>query len=306
MLSKILFSLLLLTISNTSFGQESTDDPVVYSGPKYSKIKNLSDSEVERQFAEFTGTKDSWRTASVWFHRAKNLMSFRNKPTVSAESLNLSYIHDADTNALKQYVIVSQSSRYPEIRGVVATIRGDKYLVRKTFQYTKNHDSRSLLYFFKTLDAGDTGIELKKFNEFPLAFELLARDISVAAERAKALSLPMVLEFESSSLGVQAPITRLLYHAIADDRSNILKMELTPDGGRLISIDSLHAENISKLVDQFSKQFSRKVRGLRDAMFKEPNAQRLLLALLRKGEGLPNFSVVNESSNQCKGLFKKD
>ena len=242
--------------------------------PKYSQIKKLSNHEVETQLEEFVGTKDTWRYNTSLFDKLKIFLPFKKKTTIDEDRINLSYIHARkNPQSLQQLVLASQNSQHEQIRGIVVTVLGDKALVLDNYINTPGYDLRSLLYFFKTLDIGDTGLETKKFNEFSLAFDSLAYNIKRAYQKSAALSLPMVLEFESSALTSKSPLTKLLFNTIINDRSQVLKVEITPDGGRIVSIHPFYARDIAKSMDLFANQFSKKVRTLRGSLFRDPEAK---------------------------------
>jgi hypothetical protein len=286
---------ILITLIFTILGTSTVYAITAPETPKYSDIKKLSNGEMEEQFKEFIGTKDTWRTNLSLLARVKNFIPFQKKTTLDEDRINLSYIHARkNPNSLQQFVLASESSQYPQIKGVVATIRGDKAIVRDIYMQTRTYNLPSLLYFYKTLKAGDTGLETKKFQEYSLAFERLALDIDRAYKNAVSLSLPMVLEFESSALIPESPITRSLFNTIVDDRSHVLKVEFTPDGGRLVSIHPFYAKEVEDNFDLLADQFSKKVKTLRGNLFKDPEAKQRLIDLLTRGQGLSGLLYTDE------------
>jgi hypothetical protein len=287
-------------------------------GPKYSQVKRLSPYEVAQQLREFTGTPDTWRYNTTLLERLKSYLPFKMKTTMDEERINLSYIHSRkNPQSLQQLVMASQNSQFDLIRGIVVNIQGDKAITRDSFAVTPGQDLKSLLFFYKTLEAGDTGLETKKFQDFSLAFENLAFRIKNGYENAVKLSLPMILEFESSALSSKSPITRLLYTTIVDDKSHVLKVEPTPDGGRLVSIHPFYAAEVAQNVELFADQFSKKVKTLRGNLFKDPEAKQRLMELLRDGKGLSGVLYTDErilelvlqekkkvGQNTCAKLFR--
>ena len=278
----------------------------LHSEPKYSDIKNLTDAEVSAELERYIGRTDTWRRESAIAKAVRNLNPFRKKLGVQDEKLNLSYLHSRKTEtSLQQYVTAATQSNHPEIREMIATIQGDKRLVLKSFMNTAKYDLRSLLHFFRTIEYGDTGLETKKFNEYTLAFENMAYDIKRAYIRASALNMPLILEFESSSLMKQSPLTKLLFNTIIRDTSRVLKVESTPSGGRIVSIHPFYAKSIVEGIDLFTDQFSKKVKSLRSRVFTDPDAKQRLVDLLRSAEGFSGVLYTDEKIKELELSAKR-
>jgi hypothetical protein len=267
-------------------------------GPLYSQTKKLSNTEIESQLREYTGTPDTWKSRTTLLTKIKSLLP--RKKTSEAEDRKILSLLQAGKNpdALQQTVIYSQNSDHKNIRGIFVSIQGDKALARKTYMSRQSRSLVSLLHFFKTLKFGDTGNETAKFYDFALAFNQLATAIDLAYQRSSALGLPMLLEFESSAVMRESPITSLLFQTLTNDPTQILKIETTPDKGRLVSLHPYYAKEFADNVDLFSEQFYKKVKTLRAGMFKDPEIKHRLIKLLKYGEGLSE-----ESIHSCSKLF---
>jgi hypothetical protein len=274
--------------------------------PNYSRIKRLPPAEMQKQLEVFTGTEDTWKKNTTLLNKIRNWIPYKKKTTVEEERLALSYIHARkNPRALQQLVLAIQNSQHPEIRGLMTVIRGDKALVKDSYVSPQGYDLPSLLYFFKSLEYGDTGLETKKFHAFSFAFDRLAQDVDRAFENSAALSFPMILEFESSALLRMSPITRILYIAITNDPALTLKTEVTPDGGRIISIHPFYARIVARNLDLFADQFSKKVKTLRGRLFRDPDAKQRLIDLLKYGEGLSGIFYTDERIQELSNLERR-
>lgn len=293
----ILPAILFLFLAVTSYATENKTVPNnQMKEPKYSEIKKMSHSEITQALKEYIGTEDTWRNRSPLINKIKNFFFLKKKIPLKEEAKSLSYIYARKTQTpLTQYVLTAQRSRHPEIRSTVVTIQGEKKLALDSYVgFPKNHELGSMLYFFKTLDYGDTGFENKKFIEFVFGFEKLSRSISTAYVASKELNMPMVLEFESSALIMQSPLTRLFYNALINHPEQLLKVEATPDNGRLISIHPFYAKKIAANVHLFSEMFQKRVQFARNKMLSDKAVRQSLVDLIRYGEGMSGMFYTDE------------
>jgi hypothetical protein len=256
----------------------------------------MSNLEVHEALKEYVGTEDTWRKQSPLLQKIKSFVPFQKKTDLNEEIKNLSYIYARkNPAALKQYVLAAQRSQYKEIQSTIAQVKGDKKLALDAYRsLPHNQKLNGLLYFFKTLDYGDTGFENKKFIEFVYGFNDLARAVTAAYEASKALSMPMILEFESSALIPQSPITRLFFKTLANHPKQFLKIEITPDNGRLVSIHPFYAQKIASNVELFAEQFQKRVKFARTRLTSDKTVRQSIVDLIRYGEGLGGLFYTDE------------
>ncbi|MES2768141.1 MAG: hypothetical protein V4596_03265 [Bdellovibrionota bacterium] len=267
--------------------------------PKYSALKKLSNAEVLETLEQFTGRPDRWKNQKSLITRLKKIIPFQGKTTVEEERLALSYAYaKRSETALQEYVFSAYNSNHPEIKGTVVAVRGDKRLVLNSFILSHNYDLRGILLFFQSIEFGDTGLETKKFLEFALAFDSLSLQVSRAYDRAVELKMPLIIEFESSALMAKSPLTRVFFNTLINNPEQILKAEVTPDGGRVLAIHPFYAAKIVKNLNLFTDQFRLKVNTLRNRIFKDPEAKQRLLDLIRNGEGFSGVLYTDERIQQ--------
>lgn len=293
----ILPAVLFLFLAVTSLANENIAAPSKQmKEPKYSEIKKMSDLEINQALKEYIGTHATWRNRSPLINKIKNFFFLKKKIPLRDEAKSLSYVYARKTQTpLTQYVLTAQRSQHPEIRSTIVTIQGEKKLALDSYlEFPKNRELGSMLYFFKTLDYGDTGFENKKFIEFVFGFEKLARSISTAYQASKELNMPMVLEFESSALIKQSPLTRLFYDALINRPEQLLKVEATPDNGRLISIHPFYAKKIAENIRLFSDLFQKRVQFARNKMMSDKTVRQGLVNLIRNGEGMSGIFYTDE------------
>ncbi len=263
--------------------------------PKYSALKKLSNAEVLQALEQFAGRQDHWKDKLPLISQAKKLIPFQTKTTVEQERLALSYTYAKRSGtALQEYVFSAHNSKHPEIKGTIVAVRGDKRLVLNSFTSSPSHDLRGILLFFQSIEFGDTGLETKKFLEFALAFDSLSLQVSRAYDRAVDLRMPLIIEFESSALMAKSPLTRMFFNTLINNPQQILKAEVTPDGGRVLAIHPFYAAKIVKNLNLFTDQFRLKVNTLRNRIFKDPEAKQRLLDLIRNGEGFSGVLYTDE------------
>lgn len=285
----ILFAIISLLITTPSFGSNNQK------APKYSEVKKMSPVEVEQNLTQYIGKKDTWKDRTSLVAKAKKLIPFQKKPSAQEEKTLLSYTYSSkNSGALNQYAAGLHQSKNPEIKGMIAEIQGDKRLVYNTFTSIGSYDLKNLLFFFKTLEFGDTGIEKKRFQDFSIAFSFLSYKVRGAFETASKLNMPLILEFESSALSNQSPLTKLFFNTLMSNPEHILKVSVTPDGGRVIAIHPFYAKQIVENLSVFTDQFELKVKTLRKNMFEDPKAKQQLIDLLRSGEGFSGLLYTDE------------
>lgn len=297
----IVLLILSLFISFSSYAQ----DPVA--APKYSSLKKLTNLEVAKALEVYTGRDDTWKNRASLLMRAKGLVPFQRKTTVEEERTYLSFVYARKTpNALTQYTLKASQSQHPEIKGMIATVQGDKHLVYNAYTISPSSDLRGLLLFFRSLEYGDTGLETKKYRDFARAFTALASEIQRAYKLSSSLQLPLVIEFESSALIANSPLTRMFFNTLVSSPERILKAEITPNQGRLVAIHPFYAKDVVEHLNLFTKEFALSVETLKRNLFRDPQAKQRLIELVQRGQGVSGLLYTSEriqETGACKSVF---
>lgn len=311
---RLLPLLIALTFSVSALATPSTPER-----PNYSKLKRLSSWEIQQELEVFIGKKDQWRNQSNVLNRVRSYLPFKkNVPTIQEEVTELSYIHARKSpKALQEYILKAMRSPHKEVRSMIATVQGDKRIAYDMFKVdSKPKQHVSMLFFFKNIQYGDTDLESKKFQHFGLAFQYLAYQIEQSYKAARSLNMPLIIEFESSALINESPLTRMFFNLLTNDPSGLTKIQVTPNNGRIVSLYPARAERVVQNLVLFSDQFKKTIRVLQNRYFESPEIKSRLIDLVRTGEGISGLFYIDEkiveiattenstrSANSCSALF---
>lgn len=306
-------------VSVTGFANPNPSAPLAPNPkrPNYAELKRLSSGEIHQELAVFVGQKDSWSDSKQLLKKLRAVIPFKKAPaTLQEEIRELSYIHARKSpTALQEYILKVRSSSNPAVQSLVGTVVGDKRLAYEQFLLDPGTDKNlNMLFFFKNLQYGDTGLEWRKFHNFSLAFEYLAYNLKQSLVAAQSANMPLVLEFESSAFLKESPLVRMFYDLLTNDPSRLTRIQATPDGGRIVSLFPARAERVVDNLTLFAEQFKKTIRLLQSRYFEGPEVKSRLVELVRTGEGISGLFYIDEkiveialnkshSAKSCAALF---
>lgn len=288
----------------------------------------MSPKEVHEALYPYVGHTDTWRTEQNILIKAKSYNPFKQKPSLNEDIQNIIRLNESTLpNSLQMTALAITRSSYPEIQNMITVIQGEKRLTMNSYQFNRDHDLRYLLFFFRNLEAGYLGSENKKYlHEYAYGLKSLTQNLRSTYERAQKLKLPMIIEFESSSLIEKSPLTRLLFNTIiknsGDNPARVIKAEVTRDGGRLLSLAPEYAKLVIEDIEKFTQEFDKNIRILRANAFSDKSenireeAKQRIIELLSRGEGLSSIYYADErlseiekaekvSAPSCRNLFMR-
>lgn len=305
----------------------------------FKKIESLSSVQLNEALTEYVGYQDTWRTDTNLLTKVSKYNPFRAKPSQQQEIDSLHKLNQSpNPNALQAMAVLLTRSPH-NVQNSFLMIQGEKRLVMQNyldekrmganrFSYNSNLPAyhRGSLFFFENLEYGKIESQNKSnLSRFAMVFDHIAMDLRRAYEAAVKHNVPVLIEFESSALQKQAPLTTLLFETIlrnADQHPGLkIRIEATRDNGRLVLLPTEYAKGVVENVQFFANEFKKYIRMLRDSAFTDKaeatRDMERIVDLLKNGNGLSSIfyteerikerelSVSTGAAPACHGLFSR-